>query len=1234
MNFKQTLSLVFLLVVFGTGGLLAQSTFQKTVGGVGDDFATWVLQTTNGYVVAGQGSIQSDSSNAYLLQLDNTGNILWQKNYGTGFHFTVVVDAWNGYLALGQSDISINAPDIDIFLVRTDLAGNTMWSKKIGNPGTIDLGLSLVAVSGGYLLSGGQATVGSPNYYSFLTRLDLNGNTIWSKTYDSGGFGNLIRSNYVEGNVIYASGAAEGAATFVRLDLTNGDVLGSVTYDGTSTEALYFQQPTQDSNIVLADHTWSATGGTEIRQWVQKVTKPEGQILWSKVYGKPGLNLRGPIERISDGGFLLNPYDNFSGPSNNGMLAKIDANGNLLWSYEYGGNQEDRLIKAIQTTDGGFMAVGYSRSNSVNGKSDIFIVKTDANGLITGCCVPSAGLQASNFIPGDLVLNFIPTNSHLADSFNIGSIGATLPDSAFCRSNPPIDSQDITLCPNQTFTLNGIQYQAPTVVIDTILSNGGGCDSITVYTLLAAPYNTSSQLIQFCSGDSIIIGGQVYTQSGTVVDTLSTSSGGCDTIATYTLQLLPQPTQSDTIQFCAGDSITINGQIYTQSGTVTDIIASNGGGCDTIITYTLLSVIQFAQNTTIKFCPGDSVTIAGQVYGQSGTIIDTISSNSGACDTVVTYTLLLLVQPTQNDTIQFCPGDSITINGQVYSQSGTVIDTVSSNGNGCDTIVTYTLQLLVQPTQNDTIQFCPGDSITIGGQVYSQSGTVIDTVASNGNGCDTIVTYTLQLLTQPTQSVNIQFCPGDSVNIGGQVYNQAGTVIDTVSSNSGGCDTVVTYTLVVLPQPVQNNTIQFCPGESVTINGQVYNQSTIVVDTISGTSGGCDTIATYTLVLLQQPVRSETIGFCVGDSVTINGVIYTQPGNALDTLPAIGGGCDTLVSYILQFLTPAPSTVTIDCPNDVNVITFPGSGPTVANYNLPTTTTDCPCPGLELTLTAGLPSGSLFPVATTQVCYMAQDSCGDAAMCCFSVTIREEQPCDVKMVACMKYEILSITKDAGKNHTFRIRVTNNCPNKMIYTAIQLPDGVVADEPANLSVYISPNLRKYDVRNPNFSPFYSVRFKSTTDSISNGQSDVFEYTLPAQSGVPTYINIGTRLTNQLFYEAHLNTFNCPIGITPSPKPELERNSEKTFAHLSLNSTLKVFPNPTSGVLYANLSDWNGERLQVQILNGQGQRVQLHNVTAMDAAQQIELPGGLVDGLYFVEILTENGQRQMARFVLQH
>jgi len=82
-----------------------------------------------------------------------------------------------------------------------------------------------------------------------------------------------------------------------------------------------------------------------------------------------------------------------------------------------------------------------------------------------------------------------------------------------------------------------------------------------------------------------------------------------------------------------------------------------------------------------------------------------------------------------------------------------------------------------------------------------------------------------------------------------------------------------------------------------------------------------------------------------------------------------------------------------------------------------------------------------------------------------------------------------------------------------------------------------------------------------------------------------------------------------------------------------SNLKVFPNPTSGTFYADLSDWQGQQVQVQIVDSRGQRVQQLTATADAAPQEIALTKKLANGLYFLEVVTEHGERMAARFVVQ-
>ena len=125
---------------------------------------------------------------------------------------------------------------------------------------------------------------------------------------------------------------------------------------------------------------------------------------------------------------------------------------------------------------------------------------------------------------------------------------------------------------------------------------------------------------------------------------------------------------------------------------------------------------------------------------------------------------------------------------------------------------------------------------------------------------------------------------------------------------------------------------------------------------------------------------------------------------------------------------------------------------------------------------------------------------------------------------------------------------------MTYAYIQVPTGVQAITPANNSLYTSPGGLTYIVRNPNFTPFYSLRFKPESTGLANGQSDVFRYVLPAQTK-PDYIQVAARLLSGAYVEAHLNTFYCPVGTEPANKPAAEISERAAPATAAV---LHVFP----------------------------------------------------------------------------
>ncbi len=444
--------------------------------------------------------------------------------------------------------------------------------------------------------------------------------------------------------------------------------------------------------------------------------------------------------------------------------------------------------------------------------------------------------------------------------------------------------------------------------------------------------------------------------------------------------------------------------------------------------------------------------------------------------------------------------------------------------------------------------------------------------------------------------------------------------MDANGNVDGGCDFLKPLAVTMTPVLNPLNTAI----EPVVANSPATASAT-VVPVVQGQLP--DTLLCPVLLCDPLPEIQDTLAFCPCDTLTLNGISYTSPAIHLDTLPGLIGNCYTLVTTVLRFLTDnQPSVLTISCPPDQVVTT--ASGAATVLFNEPDVLSDCICPGVMLAQTAGLPSGSSFPTGLTTVCFLAEDRCGASASCCFQVDVQEMSdpgaPCDIKENGCVRFELLRISRDPFLRQTFHFRIVNQCPQALTYAAFQIPDGVTALAPANNAAYTAPGGRVYATRNPNFSPFYSVRFIAQDGGIAPGQSDEFRYTLPPQAD-PLFIHAVVRPQGQGFVETHLNTFGCPV-VDEAPKPSVmvQRTTGQRRDFL-------LFPNPTAGALFADLSAWLGQTVQLRVLNAQGQMVHMTETVA-EIHTAVALPEGLVGGLYWLSVYASNGERQMRRFVL--
>ena len=86
------------------------------------------------------------------------------------------------------------------------------------------------------------------------------------------------------------------------------------------------------------------------------------------------------VRVLADGGFIITGGATMAQSSSvDAFLLRTNSEGQELWWKTYGGIGEDEGASVIETTDGGFVFAGKT-STFTTGKSDIWIMKTDANG--------------------------------------------------------------------------------------------------------------------------------------------------------------------------------------------------------------------------------------------------------------------------------------------------------------------------------------------------------------------------------------------------------------------------------------------------------------------------------------------------------------------------------------------------------------------------------------------------------------------------------------------------------------------------------------------------------------------------------------------------------------------------------------------------------------------------------------------------------------------------------------
>ena len=254
----------------------------------------------------------------------------------------------------------------------------TTWMRTYSGSQSSVCGDVQLTEDGGYLIVGTTALQFEPEQRGdvYLVRTDAGGEVLWEQTYGGGGY--------------------EWGQTVSQAD--DGELLVSAV-------TASFGAGGTDAYLIRADREgnelWTLTFGGPLDEMVSAWPTPDGGYL---VAG----NLVDPGDIVADPGAA--GYGGFAGRSSI-YIAKIDSEGNELWSRTYGDERNVMATSGVQTPDGGFLILA-TIMYFPDGGDDVLLLRVDAGGEEIWSRTWDQGTLSSNDLIETSDGNYLISGSH------------------------------------------------------------------------------------------------------------------------------------------------------------------------------------------------------------------------------------------------------------------------------------------------------------------------------------------------------------------------------------------------------------------------------------------------------------------------------------------------------------------------------------------------------------------------------------------------------------------------------------------------------------------------------------------------------------------------------------------------------------------------------------------------------------------------------------------------------
>lgn len=352
----------------------------KLFGGEGNQQGlSIVVADDNAVVIAGNSEAISGESSVYLLKLDSSGQLIWEKRIeGEGSYVgnSIITISGGGYIVAGTKDLN---GEKSVLVLHVDEEGDVI-KEDLLRGGSYEWSSSVMEYNGDLFLLGGRRTSTGEEQF-VIRRLTIHGDIVWQKilpgTDDNGG--NRLYLDKERGKVVVVGAIQNNLSKswdFCVHELSvNGELLNSKMYGGEADDWGHMALGTGSGYSLIGSTKSSGAGSYDI---YQIRTDYALNVLSNKTYGGAGSDLALGFIKANNNGFVIYGGTTSSGAGNyDGYILKVDEEGNKIWDATEGGSSYEIFFTCIQV-DGGYVCAG---KRTIDGQDDLYVVKFNEAGV-------------------------------------------------------------------------------------------------------------------------------------------------------------------------------------------------------------------------------------------------------------------------------------------------------------------------------------------------------------------------------------------------------------------------------------------------------------------------------------------------------------------------------------------------------------------------------------------------------------------------------------------------------------------------------------------------------------------------------------------------------------------------------------------------------------------------------------------------------------------------------------